>query len=68
MFFFEKKAYYKDLYEPNKGEFIKRFGDNSEEKNRYLNNIEINTFNDAPMIKEDIKYPVILYSAGSVYV
>lgn len=62
--FFEKKAYYKDLYEPNKEEFIKRFGDNSEEKNRYLNNIEINTFNDAPMIKEDRKYPVILYSGG----
>lgn len=59
-----KKAYYKDLYEPNKEEFIKRFGDNSEEKSIYLSNIEINTFNNAPVTKEDKKFPVILYSSG----
>jgi len=59
-----EKAYYKDLYEPNSEEFIKRFGDNNEEKKEYLRNIKINTFNNAPITKEDKKFPVILFSGG----
>ncbi|MBW9155184.1 alpha/beta hydrolase family protein [Clostridium tagluense] len=57
-------AYYKDLYEPNKEEFIKRFGNDNEEKNKYLNSIEINTFNNASITKEDRKFPVVLFSSG----
>lgn len=59
-----EKPYYKGLYEPNSEEFIKRFGDNNEEKKEYLRNIKINTFNNAPITKEDKKFPVILFSGG----
>jgi hypothetical protein len=60
----EHEAYYKDLYAPRQEEFIKRFSDDNEEKRKYLNNIKINTFNNAPMTKEDRKFPVVLFSAG----
>lgn len=60
----EHEAYYKDLYAPRQEEFIKRFSDDNEEKRKYLNNIKINTFNNAPMTKEDREFPVMLFSAG----
>lgn len=61
---FKEKSFYKDLFAPNEEEFIKRFEDNIYDSDNYLSNIEIKTFNDAPITKENKKFPIILFSGG----
>ncbi|WBW96414.1 alpha/beta hydrolase family protein [Oceanirhabdus sp. W0125-5] len=60
----EEQAYYKDLYSPCEEEFINRFKDYLNISEEYLNNIKINTYDDVPLIKEDKKYPLIIFSPG----
>jgi len=64
-----KQAYYMDIFHPCQEEFIKRF---AEKKNlagqkvskRYLESINTNTYNNVPISKKEILYPVIIYSPG----
>ncbi|WBW96405.1 alpha/beta hydrolase family protein [Oceanirhabdus sp. W0125-5] len=61
----EQQAYYKDLYSPCEEVFIERYKDDDEEiSEEYLNNIKINSYNDAPIAKGDKEYPLIIFSPG----
>lgn len=64
-----KQAFYMDLFSPCEEEFIKRFADRKNVQGQqvsenYLRSIKINTYNDIPISKRNIKYPVIIYSPG----
>lgn len=56
-----KQALYKDLYSPQEERFLKEWAESEEEKS-YINNLTTNVYIDAPIIKNNEKYPVILYS------
>lgn len=64
-----KQGFYMDLFYPRQEEFIRRF---AEKKNlagqqvsaSYLKNIKINTYNNIPISKKEIVYPIIIYSPG----
>jgi hypothetical protein len=64
-----KQAFYMDLFSPCEEEFIKRFADRKNMRGQqvsanYLRSIKTNTYNDIPISKRNIKYPVIIYSPG----
>lgn len=63
------QAFYMDLYSPREDEFISRFKEmvpleSDSEKEHFLKNIKTNIYNNAPMRKNQVAYPVILHSAG----
>ncbi|MFL0269330.1 alpha/beta hydrolase family protein [Candidatus Clostridium radicumherbarum] len=64
-----KQAYYMDIFHPRQEEFIQRFAGKKNLAGQkvceeYLKYININTFNNVPIIKNDILYPIIIYSPG----
>lgn len=64
-----REAVYIDLFYPREDELIKRFAGRKNMSGQqisesYLKSIKINTYNNAPMSKNDTKYPVVIYSPG----
>jgi predicted esterase len=64
-----RQALYGDLYSPREDEFINRFKEmvpleNDAEKEKFLKSIKTNIYNDAPISKKQITYPVIMHSTG----
>jgi hypothetical protein len=58
-----KQALYKDLYHPNEQRFIEEWKD-SVDGGDYINSLATNIYNNAPIINNNEKYPIILYSPG----
>lgn len=64
-----KQALYMDLFNPRPEEFIKRFAGRKnlagqQVSESYLKSIDINTYNNIPISKKEILYPVIIFSPG----
>ncbi|MBW9158697.1 alpha/beta hydrolase family protein [Clostridium tagluense] len=64
-----RQALYADLYSPREDEFINRFKEmvpleNDAEKEKFLGSIKTNIYNDAPISKKQVTYPVIIHSTG----
>lgn len=64
-----KQSYYMDIFHPRQEEFIKRFAGKKnlagqKVSEEYLKCININTLNNVPIIKNEILYPIIIYSPG----
>lgn len=64
-----RQALYADLYSPREDEFINTFRnfvllEDDAEKKKFLERIETNIYNDAPISKNEVKYPVIIHSTG----
>ncbi len=60
---------YMDLFYPCQEEFVKRFTEISNSAGKqidesYLRSIKTNTYNNIPISKKDIVYPIIIYSPG----
>lgn len=58
-----KSSLYKDLYEPNIERFIKSWAE-TEESEKYINELSTNIFINAPIKGSNGNYPVIIYSPG----
>lgn len=64
-----RQAYYIDLYSPKESEFINTLKnkialDSDTEKIKFLKGIKSNIYNDAPISRKCVKYPVIIQSTG----
>jgi dienelactone hydrolase len=64
-----RQALYVDLYSPREDEFINRFKgmvllENDTEKEKFIKNIKTNIYNNAPISKKQVVYPVIMHSTG----
>lgn len=57
----ERKPLYKDLFAPHADKFIKEWSSSEDEK-QYIDNLTTNIYNNAPVIKNKEKYPVLIYS------
>ncbi len=65
----DRQALYVDLYSPREDEFINRFKgmvplENDTEKEKFIRSIRTNIYNDAPISKKHVTYPVIMHSTG----
>lgn len=65
----DRQAFYAELYKPKEEEFINIFKkivvlDNDTEKIKFLKGIKTNIYNDAPISKKQVAYPVIIQSSG----
>lgn len=63
------QALYMKLYRPREDEFINRFKEivpleNDREKIKFLKKITTNIYNDAPISKKQVAYPIIIQSTG----
>lgn len=64
-----KQAIYMDLFYPREEEFIKRFADRKnfagqQVSESYLRSIKINSYNNIPISRKEVLYPVIIFSPG----
>lgn len=64
-----RQALYVDLYSPREDEFISIFKNmlpykENAEKENYLKSIKTNIYNDAPISKKAVNYPVIIQCSG----
>ena len=58
-----RQALYKDLYHPKEQRFVEDWKD-SEDNANYINSLATNIYINAPIINNNEKYPLILYSPG----
>lgn len=64
-----KHGLYMDLFYPRQDEFIKRYATKKNAAGQlldesHLRSIKTNTYNDIPISKKEVLYPVVIYSPG----